>query len=292
MNALAPLIAKAQKLPAGSDYRAVLRALKKKQISNARCCRCTPSGSRRWRTSSRREHVVTLPQRKASIRLASEAESAMQPAPHMSPPRLIGNTGEYGEFVLPLSSRPARPGRRTSGPTTSPSTPRTWTLTVHEARPGHELQFPRMIESGVSHRPRGVRLQQRQRRGLGAVRRVRDEALPPARRPAGVAPAPDAARGAGVPRPDAEPRPDHPRAGAARPDGGRGALRGNGQAGGGPVHLPRAGAGDVLLRRLPVDARDTASGRSSRSVGASTGSASTTSSSRRGCCRRTSGCTR
>ena len=26
----------------------------------------------------------------------------------------------------------------------------TWTLTAHEARPGHELQFARMLESGVS----------------------------------------------------------------------------------------------------------------------------------------------
>jgi hypothetical protein len=31
----------------------------------------------------------------------------------------------------------------------------TWSLTVHEARPGHELQFASMIESGVSQ-ARGI----------------------------------------------------------------------------------------------------------------------------------------
>ena len=58
----------------------------------------------------RREKIVTLPDRKAVIRLASEAESAMSPAPNMRPPRLIGNQGEYGEFVLPLVV-PGKEGR-------------------------------------------------------------------------------------------------------------------------------------------------------------------------------------
>jgi hypothetical protein len=100
----------------------------------------------------RREKVITLPARDARIRLASEAESAAIPAPNMRPPRLIGNTGEMGEFVLPLRV-----------PTTGPDGTQTvkgfddftfdaasWTLTVHEGRPGHELQFASVIEKGVS----------------------------------------------------------------------------------------------------------------------------------------------
>jgi len=149
MNALAPLIAKARKLPPGSDYRAVLRALKKKQISNSEVL---PLYTRRLAALEdlvRRERVVTLPERKATIRLAGEAESAAQPAPHMSPPRLIGNTGEYGEFVLPLSV-PGAPGQKDLRTDDFTFDAATWTLTVHEARPGHELQFTRMIESGVS----------------------------------------------------------------------------------------------------------------------------------------------
>ena len=239
MNALAPLVAKARKLPPGSDYRAVLRALKKQQIANASVL---PLYTRRLAALEdivRREHVVTLPQRKASIRLASEAESAMQPAPHMNPPRLIGNTGEYGEFVLPLAT-PGAPGQKDLRTDDFTFDAATWTLTVHEARPGHELQFTRMLENGVSIARAVFAFNSANVEGWALYAESEMKPYLPARRPAGLAAAPDAAGGPGVPRPDAEPRPDLARAGAAGPDGGRGALRGHGQAGGGPVHVPRA----------------------------------------------------
>ena len=53
---------------------------------------------------------MTLPDRAARIRIATDAEAAQTPAPNMRPPRLLGNTGELGEFVLPLNvpSAPAR----------------------------------------------------------------------------------------------------------------------------------------------------------------------------------------
>jgi len=149
MNALAPQISKARKLPPGGDYRDVLRALKKKQFSNSDVLPLYTKRLAALEDITRREHVVTLPERKAVIRLASEAESAMQPAPHMSPPRLIGNTGEYGEFVLPLST-PGAPGQKDLRTDDFTFDAATWTLTVHEARPGHELQFTRMVENGVS----------------------------------------------------------------------------------------------------------------------------------------------
>ena len=149
MNALAPLIAKAHKLPAGSDYRAVLRELKKQQLKNADILPLYTKRLAALEDITRRERVVTLPERKAKIRVASEAESAMQPAPHMDAPRLIGNTGEYGEFVLPLAT-PGAPGKKDLRTDDFTFDAVTWTLTVHEARPGHELQFTRMIENGVS----------------------------------------------------------------------------------------------------------------------------------------------
>ena len=149
MNALAPLIAKAHRLPPNSDYRAVLRALKKQQLSNASILPLYAKRLAALEEIARREHVVTLPERKARIRLASEAESAMQPAPHMDAPRLIGNTGEYGEFVLPLVT-PGAPGQKDLRTDDFTFDAAVWTLTVHEARPGHELQFTRMIENGVS----------------------------------------------------------------------------------------------------------------------------------------------
>ncbi len=99
----------------------------------------------------RRQHLVTLPERPARIRLASDAETAAQPAPHMSAPRLLGNTGEQGEFILPLNI-PAAPGSKEAMLKYDDFTfaAASWTLTSHEARPGHELQFDYMIEKGVS----------------------------------------------------------------------------------------------------------------------------------------------
>ena len=95
---------------------------------------------------------MTLPARPARIRLATAAETAASPAPNMRPPRMLGNTGEQGEFVLPLNV-----------PTTDGKTLKTddftfaaasWTLTAHEVRPGHEMQFAAMLDAGVSTRGR------------------------------------------------------------------------------------------------------------------------------------------
>jgi hypothetical protein len=95
-----------------------------------------------------REHdIVTLPDRNASIRLATEAESASIPAPFMSPPQLIGNTGQYGEFVL-VQKNPAM-GEDSQMDDWSHYAV-TWALTVHEARPGHEMQFAALVENGTS----------------------------------------------------------------------------------------------------------------------------------------------
>ena len=95
----------------------------------------------------RREDIITLPQRDASIRLATEAESAAIPAPFMSPPQLINNTGQYGEFVL-VQSNPALKGGALMDDFSHDAV--TWSLTTHEARPGHELQFASLVENGTS----------------------------------------------------------------------------------------------------------------------------------------------
>jgi len=83
------------------------------------------------------------------FRLASEAESVRIPAPNMQPPRLIGNTGEMGEFVLPLRV-PGAPGQQNLQLDDFTYDAFSWTLTAHEGRPGHELQFASLIEKGVS----------------------------------------------------------------------------------------------------------------------------------------------
>src|SRR5262249_23681895 len=96
------------------------------------------------------EHqIVSLPDRPARIRIATAAETAQQPAPHMVPPPFLHNTGQKGEFVLPLNI-PASEGKNADQYDDFAYDAAAWTLTAHEARPGHELQFDSMLEHGVS----------------------------------------------------------------------------------------------------------------------------------------------
>src|SRR6201984_1905011 len=67
----------------------------------------------------------------------------------MAPPPLLHNTGQRGEFVLPLNI-PAADGGAEDHYDDFTFDAVAWTLTAHEARPGHELQFASMVEQGVS----------------------------------------------------------------------------------------------------------------------------------------------
>ena len=126
-------------------YRTRLRELKREVVPPERILALYRERLSAIEEIVARERIVTLPSRAANIRLASEAESASIPAAYMNPPRLIGNRGERGEFVLPLSN-PNALGRMDDFTCDAA----TWTLTAHEARPGHELQFAVMVERGVS----------------------------------------------------------------------------------------------------------------------------------------------
>jgi uncharacterized protein (DUF885 family) len=130
-----------------TDYRDVIRELKKQRIPEDQLLALYTGRLERIEAIIRRENLVTLPARKAVIRLATQAESAAQPAPHIDPPRLIGNTGEPAEFVLPTSNPNAASGSVMDDFNYDAIA---WTLTAHEARPGHELQFASMLEHGVS----------------------------------------------------------------------------------------------------------------------------------------------
>lgn len=146
MQCLAPLVAK-EKGWMFTDYRDVIKELKKKQIVGEAILAHYQARIRDIEAIIRRENIVTLPGRDMSIRLASEAETAAIPAPHMDPPRLIGNTGEQGTFVLPTHV-PTAAGKLDFDDFTNEA--ESWTLTAHEGRPGHELQFSAMTEHGVS----------------------------------------------------------------------------------------------------------------------------------------------
>ncbi|HSK79417.1 MAG TPA: DUF885 domain-containing protein [Thermoanaerobaculia bacterium] len=148
MAALAPLVAK-EKGIASTDYREVLRELKKKQIVGDAILPLYEERIRGLEEIIRKEKIVTLPDRAMKFRVASEAESVGSPAPHMQPPRLIGNTGEMGEFVLPLRI-PGQQGQKNLALDDFTYDAFSWALTAHEGRPGHELQFAALVEKGVS----------------------------------------------------------------------------------------------------------------------------------------------
>jgi Bacterial protein of unknown function (DUF885) len=147
MKAIAAKIAKERNLPS-SDYRDVIAALKKDQIPGDQVLPHYKKRLAEIEDIIRREHLLTLPDRPAIIRLASAAETAQQPAPHMQPPPLMNNHGERGQFVLPLET--TGKGGEALKYDDFTFAAASWTLTAHEARPGHELQFDAMIERGVS----------------------------------------------------------------------------------------------------------------------------------------------
>jgi len=148
MQTVATQIAKERKLPS-SDYRDVIRELKKQQIVGDAILPFYEERLKQIEDIIVKQQIVTLPDRPAKIRIATAAETAQQPAPHMVPPPFIHNTGQKGEFVLPLNI-PAAPGQKALQYDDFTFDAAAWTLTAHEARPGHELQFDTMLEHGVS----------------------------------------------------------------------------------------------------------------------------------------------
>jgi len=130
------------------DLMHVMKELKKDQIPQDQVLEVYKSRLAAIEDIIREQDIITLPNRAASIRLATEAESASIPAPFMSPPQLVGNTGQYGEFVL-VQSNPSLEGDDAQMDDWSHDSV-TWALTVHEARPGHEMQFASLVENGTS----------------------------------------------------------------------------------------------------------------------------------------------
>jgi uncharacterized protein (DUF885 family) len=148
MKPLAEQIAKKYNLPS-DDYRSVMRFLKKDQIIGDSILPLYEAHLMIIESIIRKQQLVTLPNRPASIKIATAAETAQQPAPHMVRPPFLNNTGQRGVFVLPLNLPPA-PGEKIDKYDDFTFDAASWTLIAHEVRPGHELQFDKMVEEGVS----------------------------------------------------------------------------------------------------------------------------------------------
>lgn len=147
MVALAPLVAK-EKGYDTDDYREVIALLKRDgAIDGDKLLDHYFNILRELEAIIVREKIISLPERDAGIRIATAAETAVSPAPHLDVPRLIGNTGEYPYFVIPqLKQNVDGSWQQTDDTYVAGS----WTLTAHEARPGHEMQFSSVLEGGVS----------------------------------------------------------------------------------------------------------------------------------------------
>ncbi|MFI5193667.1 MAG: DUF885 domain-containing protein [Chitinophagales bacterium] len=148
MKPIAAQIAKQRHL-SSADYRSVMRVLKKEQIHGDSIIPLYEQHLKDIEAIIRKHQIVTLPGRPAIIRLATAAETAQQPAPHMQPPPFLNNTGQRGVFVLPLNLPPTA-GEKADQYDDFTFDAASWTIIAHEARPGHELQFDKMVEEGVS----------------------------------------------------------------------------------------------------------------------------------------------
>jgi uncharacterized protein (DUF885 family) len=148
MAPIAAKIARGRHLPS-SDYRDVIAELKKAQLTGDAILPFYERRLREIEAIIAKQRLVSLPDRPAIIRLATAAETARQPAPHMKPPPFLHNTGQRGEFILPLNI-PSSTGGAEDKYDDFTFDAVSWTLTAHEARPGHELQFDSMVEHGVS----------------------------------------------------------------------------------------------------------------------------------------------
>ncbi len=146
MEALAPQIAEKHGW-SETDYGTVMTRLKQEKIPNDKIEAFYRDINRQIEEKIAANDIVSVPDTQLQMRVATTAESAAQPAPHMRPPRLVGNTGEQGVFVL-----------TTGNPTASAEdayddfnyAAAAWTLSAHEARPGHEMQFDALVKQGVS----------------------------------------------------------------------------------------------------------------------------------------------
>ena len=148
MTVIAALIAEKRGYES-NDYRDVIRALKKEhRVPGNEAVEFYKGVLTSIEDIIEREQLVTLPEREAGIEFASKARSAATPAPFMQVPRMLNNTGQYPIFMIPHIEQD-EDGNWPFVDTLF--TDFGWTLTAHEARPGHEMQFYAMIENGVSH---------------------------------------------------------------------------------------------------------------------------------------------
>jgi len=137
MQAIAPQIARKLKLDR-SDYRNVIAALKRQSLSADDTLHLYQSRAKQLEDIIRRENLVSLPQQEFKIRLATAREYQKFPVPLYD--------SESNTFVIPVLQNPQK--AKLYNDFTNPAM--SWTLTVHEGRPGHDLQFATIENQNLS----------------------------------------------------------------------------------------------------------------------------------------------
>jgi len=146
MMVLAPLVARQEGYDT-DNYREVIKLLKTEQVHGDALMEKYREIMRELDVIIAREGLISLPDEPARVRMATPAETAQQPAAHLDIPRLVGNTGEFPEFIVPTIVA----NEDGTWPASDYAFPAMmWTLSAHEARPGHEMQFTTMLRGGVS----------------------------------------------------------------------------------------------------------------------------------------------
>jgi hypothetical protein len=137
MKEIAPQIALKKGLKT-SDYRDVILALKQESLSAEETLRLYQNRAQELENIIQQQNLVTLPQQEFKIRLATVKEYDNFPVPLYDP--------KSHTFVIPVlqNLKQAKLYNDFTNPAMS------WTLTVHEGRPGHDLQFSTIENQNLS----------------------------------------------------------------------------------------------------------------------------------------------
>lgn len=137
MEEIAPQVAQKKGLKV-FHYRKVIDALQQEQLSAEDTLRLYRNRAKDLDAILEREHLVTLPKRKFNIRLATVKETEDFPVPLY--------LASSNTFVIPVlrDHEKAKLYNDFTNPAIS------WTLTVHEGRPGHDLQLSTLKDRRLS----------------------------------------------------------------------------------------------------------------------------------------------
>ena len=153
MRALADRIGAGQP-PAASDYRALIPLLRQRQLDANSLVPEYTARLREIEDIIRRERLMTLPPGQPTIRVA-ENDMFGAPVTICPPSRTKPEDTAQCVTLMPLALRVGNNGEATPVEDYTLAAA-SWTLTAHEIRPGHELQFDAMIANGTSMTRRSV----------------------------------------------------------------------------------------------------------------------------------------